>query len=205
MVHFGRFGFDQSMLEMSIAVDTDVATLNELFGSVEGLRAACDDSLQATVAAAKTDALTSPDAEDWATQMADIQSFVPIMTYLVRSFEEGDAPGRALLQRMTDNAEKYLEAGVRAGTIRPTHDPEGRARLLAMFSGGGFLLYRRMHATPDDMAAVLSDYARDLLLPALELYTYGLMTDDSMFQSLSGAARSPSVASRTAADIEVTP
>jgi len=53
-----------------------------------------------------------------------------------------------------------------------------------MFGGGGFLLYRRMHATPDDMAAVLRDYARELLLPALELYTYGLMTDDSMLRAL---------------------
>ena len=59
--HFGRFGFDESMLEMSIVTDTDVGTLTELFGSVEGMRAACDDYLQATIAAAKTGALVSPD------------------------------------------------------------------------------------------------------------------------------------------------
>jgi TetR/AcrR family transcriptional regulator, regulator of cefoperazone and chloramphenicol sensitivity len=35
--HFGRFGFDQSMLEMSIAADVDVETLTELFGSIDGL------------------------------------------------------------------------------------------------------------------------------------------------------------------------
>ena len=185
--HFGRFGFDESLIEMSIAVDTDVATLTEYFGSVDGLRAACDDYIQATVAAAKTEALVSPDPTEWANQIADIATYVPIMTYLVKSLEAGDGPARALLQQMTVNAERYLEAGVDAGTLKPSRDPRGRARLLAMFGGGGFLLYNRMHPTPDDMAAVLRDYTREMLVPALELYTYGLMTDDTMFRALTAA------------------
>jgi hypothetical protein len=186
--HFGRFGFDETMLEMSIATDTDVETLTELFGSIEAMRAACDDYIQETVAAAKTEALVSRDPSAWAAQIADIEAYVPMMRYLVRSLEENDPAGKALLQRMTDNAEQYLEAAVKVGTVRPSRDPKGRARLLAMFGGGGFLLYRQMHATPDDMAAVLRDYARELMVPALELYTYGLMTDDSMFQALAEGA-----------------
>lgn len=186
--HFGRFGFDDSMLELSIAADTDVQTLTEFFGSIDGLRAACDDHLQATVAAAKTEALVSPDPGDWAKQLADIETYEPMMRYLLRCFELGDARSRALLQTMTENAEQYLEAAVRAGTIRATRDPAGRARLLAMFGGGGFLLYARMHATPDDIAAVLRDFVRELLVPALELYTYGLMTDDTMFRALTDGA-----------------
>jgi len=186
--HFGRFGFDETMLEMSIATDTDVETLTECFGSIEGMRAACDDYLQATVAAAKTESLVNPDPSSWATHIADIEAYVPLVRYLVRSLELDDAAGKALLQRMTDNAELYMEAAVKAGTVRPSRDPKGRARFLAMFGGGGLLLYRRMHATPDDIAAVLRDYVRELLVPALELYTYGLLTDDSMFRALAGEA-----------------
>lgn len=182
--HFGRFGFGETMLEMSIATDTDVETLTDFFGSIEGMRAACDDYLQATVAAAKTQALVSPNPTSWAAQIADIEEYVPMMRYMVRSLEDPGVAGKALLQKMTDSAEQYLETAVEAGTVRQTRDPKGRAHLLALFGAGGFLLYRRMHATPDDMAAVLRGYARELLFPALELYTYGLMTDDSMFHAL---------------------
>ena len=35
--HFGRFGFEQSLLEISIAADIDVEVLTDVFGSVEGL------------------------------------------------------------------------------------------------------------------------------------------------------------------------
>ncbi len=34
-----------------------------------------------------------------------------------------------------------------------------------------------MHETPTDIRAVLHDYAQDMVLPALEVYTDGLMTD----------------------------
>lgn len=149
--HFGHFGFDASLLEMSIVTDVDVTDLEELFGDIAGLRAACDDHLLSTIDVAKTQALTSRDPQSWFSQLAGIETYAPLLSYLVRSLDAGDEPGRA--------------------------------RLLATFGGGGFLLYRAMHATPHDMAEVLRDYARDVMMPALELYTYGLMADDSMFQS----------------------
>jgi hypothetical protein len=40
-----------------------------------------------------------------------------------------------------------------------------------------------MHATPSDLRAVLRDYARDMVLPSLELYTNGLMTDSTMYEA----------------------
>jgi len=36
--------------------------------------------------------------------------------------------------------------------------------------GGGFLLYLRMHDNPTDMAAVLRDYSKDMILPARSLH-----------------------------------
>lgn len=181
--HFGRFGFDMSMLEMSFAVDVDVRTLTELFGSIEGLRAACDDHVQETVRTAKTDALTNPDPRPWFAQVADIDSFAPTMSYLVRTLQSGGESARALFQKMTDNAERYLEEAVGAGTVKPTHDPKARAHFLALAGGGGFLLYLQLHRDSSDMGAVLRDYARDVMLPALELYTYGLMADDTMYRA----------------------
>jgi hypothetical protein len=40
-----------------------------------------------------------------------------------------------------------------------------------------------MHKTPTDLRAVLRDYANDMVLPALELYTDGLMTDGHMYDA----------------------
>ena len=85
---------------------------------------------------------------------------------------------------MIDNAEGYLEDAVRAGTIKPSHDPKARAAFLAMSGGGGFLLYSHMHDNPTDMNAVLRDYSTDMMLPALELYTHGLLTDASMYDAI---------------------
>lgn len=198
--HFGRFGFDESMLEMSIAADVDVQILSEMFGSIDGLRAACDDYLQSSIRIAKSEALTNPDPRSWVAQIADIETFAPMMTYLVRSLQSGDAFGHALMQHVTDDAERYLEDAVRAGMVKPSRDPRGRARFLAMCGGGGFLLYLQMHDDPHDMAAVLRDYARDMVLPALELYTYGLMADDTMDRALSTTAIPDSPSPESCAD-----
>ncbi|MDT5218232.1 MAG: TetR/AcrR family transcriptional regulator, regulator of cefoperazone and chloramphenicol, partial [Mycobacterium sp.] len=84
---------------------------------------------------------------------------------------------------MIDNAEEYLEDAVRAGTIKPSRDPKGRAAFLAMSGGGGFLLYLHRHPNPTDMAAVLRDYGNDMILPALEVYAHGLMTDSAMYDA----------------------
>jgi hypothetical protein len=41
---------------------------------------------------------------------------------------------------MIDDAENYLDEGVRAGTLKPSRDPEARAKFLAITGGGGFLV-----------------------------------------------------------------
>ena len=88
---------------------------------------------------------------------------------------------------MIDNAEEYMDEGVRAGTIKPSRDPHARAKYLAIAGGGGFLLYLQMHETPTDLRAVLRDYARDMVLPALEIYTEGLMADRTMYDAFLAA------------------
>jgi hypothetical protein len=115
--------------------------------------------------------------------MAEIESYAPMMAYLVRSLQSGSELAKAFWQRMIENAESYIEDGVRAGTIKPSRDPKARARFLGMASGGGFLMYLQMHDNPTDLRAVLRDYSEDMVLPALELYTQGLMTDTTMYDA----------------------
>jgi hypothetical protein len=103
--------------------------------------------------------------------------------YLMRSMQSGGELAKMLWHTMVDNAEGYIEEGVRAGTIKPSRDPKARARFLAMSGGGAFLLYMQMHDNPTDLRAVLHDYAQDMILPALEVYSQGLMTDSTMYEA----------------------
>ncbi len=106
-----------------------------------------------------------------------------MMAYLVRSMQSGGDLAKTLWRKMVDNAEGYLDEGVRAGRIKPSHDPKARAKYLAITGGGGFLLYLQMHDDPTDLRAVLRDYSNDMVLPALEVYTNGLMTDSTMYDA----------------------
>ncbi len=114
--------------------------------------------------------------------MAEIENYAPMMAYLVRSLQSGSDLAKTFWQRMIDNAEQYLEEGVRAGTLKPSRDPKARAKFLGMIGGGGFLLYLQMHDNPTDLRAVLRDYGEDMMLPALELYSQGLMADSTMYE-----------------------
>lgn len=40
-----------------------------------------------------------------------------------------------------------------------------------------------MHDNPTDLRAVLRDYGEDMMLPALEIYSHGLMADTTMYET----------------------
>jgi AcrR family transcriptional regulator len=180
---FGRHGFDVGLQAIADAANVSQVLILHHFGSKEGLRKACDDYILEWIRASKSAALQSTSPASWFAQIAQVEAYAPMMKYLVASFQTGGELGRALTRQMIDNAEGYLEDGVRAGTIKPSRDPKGRAKFLAMAGGGGFLFYLHMHDNPDDMAAVLRDYAREMILPALEISTQGLMTDATMYDA----------------------
>ncbi|OMC07443.1 TetR family transcriptional regulator [Mycolicibacter heraklionensis] len=180
---FGRHGFSVSVRAIAEAAGVSAALVIHHFGSKEGLRRACDDFVAEEIRSGKSEAMRSTDPSTWFAAMAEIESYAPIMAYVVRSMQSGSGLATTLWRKMIDNAEGYLDEGVRAGTLKPSRDPKARARFLAINNGGGFLLYLQMHENPTDLRAVLRDYARDMVLPALELYTEGLMTDRTMYDA----------------------
>jgi AcrR family transcriptional regulator len=180
---FGRHGFGTGLRAIAEAAGVSAALVIHHFGSKESLRKACDDYVLELVRESKSGALRSMSPATWFAELAEIESYAPVVAYLMRSLQSGGDLARALMQQMIDNAEGYIEEAVRAGTIKPSRDPKARARFLGMVGGGAFLLYLQMHDNPTDMAAVLHDYGEDMVLPALELYTHGLMTDTSMYDA----------------------
>lgn len=180
---FGRHGFDAGLQAIADAADVSQVLILHHFGSKEGLRKACDDYILESIRTSKSEVLQSASPTAWFSQLAQIESFAPMMAYLAQSMQSSGDLGRTLTRRLIANAEQYLEDGVQAGTIKPSRDPKARAKFLAMAGGGGFLLYLHMHDNPNDMASVLRDYGQEMILPALEIYTDGLMTDATMYDA----------------------
>lgn len=180
---FGQHGFGVGVRAIATAAGVSPGLVIHHFGSKEGLRKACDAYVAESVRSAKSETLRTSDPAAWFAALAEIESFAPMTAYLMRSMQSGGELAKMLWHTMVDNAEGYIAEGVRAGTIKPSRDPKARARFLAMSGGGAFLLYMQMHDNPTDLRAVLHDYAQDMILPALEVYSQGLMTDSTMYEA----------------------
>ncbi|ORV91351.1 TetR family transcriptional regulator [Mycobacterium interjectum] len=184
---FGERGFDVGLRAIAEAAGVSAALVIHHFGSKEGLRKACDDYVAEEIRSTKSEAMRSNDPATWFAQLAEIEEFAPLTAYVVRSMQTGGDLAKMLWQRMIANAEEYMEEGVRAGTIKPSRDPKARAKYLGITGGGSLLLYIQMHETPTDLRAVLRDYAREMILPALEIYSEGLMVDRTMYDAFLAA------------------
>jgi AcrR family transcriptional regulator len=180
---FGEHGFGVGLRSIAEAAGVSAALVIHHFGSKDGLRKACDDYIAEEIRSTKSEAMRSREPGTWFAQVAEIESYAPMMAYLVRTMQSGGELAKMLSRRMIDNAESYLEEGVRAGTLKPSRDPRARAKYLAITGSGGFFMYLQMHNTPTDLRAVLRDYARDMLLPSLEVYTQGLLADSTMYNA----------------------
>ncbi|OBI72252.1 TetR/AcrR family transcriptional regulator [Mycobacterium sp. E740] len=179
---WGQHGFNIGLRAVADAAGVSAALVIHHFGSKARLRKACDEYVAEVIRESKSESLQGGDPATWLAQMAEIESYAPLMAYLVRSMQSGNDLAKAFWQQMIDNAEQYFDEGVRSGLLKPSRDPKARARFLSMSSGGGFLLYLQLHPS-NDLREVLHDYAEEMVLPALELYTHGLMADSTMYDA----------------------
>ena len=180
---FGRHGFDTGVRAIAKAAGVSPGLVIHHFGSKDGLRRACDAFISESIRQSKSESLQTHDPAAWFTAVAEIEEFAPMMAYLVRTMQTGGELARSMWRSMIDNAEQYLAEGVRAGTVKPSADPKARAFYLALAGGGAFLLYLQLHDDPTDLRRVLHDYAQDMILPALEVYSNGLLADSTMYDA----------------------
>jgi AcrR family transcriptional regulator len=180
---WGQNGFNVGLRSIAEAAGVSAGLVIHHFGSKEGLRKACDDHIAEEIRTGKSASMQSKDPANWFAQMAAIESYAPLMAYVVRSMQSGSELAKMLWRKMLDDAEQYLDEGVQNGLLKPSRDPQARAKYLGITGGGGFLLYLQMHDNPTDLRAVLRDYGEEMVLPALEIYSEGLMTDSTMYDA----------------------
>ena len=150
------------------------------FGSMAGLRAACDDHVAAVIRAEKMKAMSTGISFDVVGALRDAE-VGPLAAYLAAVLAE-DSPAVAhLIDEMVDDAQAYLESGVASGMIRPSADPRGRAVVMTLSSLGSLVMHRHLaRLLGVDLTAQGSDplALAPYVAPTYELYAGGLFTDE---------------------------
>ena len=114
---WGEHGFNVGLRSIAEAAGVSAALVIHHFGSKEGLRKACDDYIAEEIRTGKAASMETRDPADWFAQMAEVESYAPMMAYLVRSMQSGSDLAKMLWRKMIDDAEQYLEVGVRIGVL----------------------------------------------------------------------------------------
>jgi AcrR family transcriptional regulator len=189
---FGRAGFGAPVRAVAAEAGVSPGLVIHHFGSKDALRAACDDHVLAEIRRAKTETVVRPRPGELLARLAAIEGYAPIAGYLVHSLHSGGDLAAAFYEALVRDAEAYLAEGVAAGTVRPSRDPAARARFLVHVGLGSLLLHLRRQPEGADLGAALRSYAEEFTLPALELYTEGLLPDRSLLDDyLADRARRP--------------
>jgi AcrR family transcriptional regulator len=154
------------------------------FGSKEGLRKVCDEHVLRCIREAEEESIITAAPGELLSQMASVEEYGPIAGYVVQALLAGGDLAEAFLESMVRDAEVYLKDAVDAGRVRPSRDPAARARYLVHVGLGALLVHlRRRPHSEQDLAGAMRSYADAFALPALELYTEGLLSDRSMLEA----------------------
>ncbi|OLT53433.1 TetR/AcrR family transcriptional regulator [Cellulosimicrobium sp. CUA-896] len=183
ILRFAREGFGASVRAIAADAEVSPALVLHHFGSKDGLRAACDEHVLATVRTTKHDVMADAAAmspmSGW---FAQVEEFAPAVGYALRSLQAGGAMARAFVDHMVADAAGYVREAVAAGVLVPSRDEEARARYLVLSAMGAMLLSLTLDPPehPDDLAAATRRHVDAVALPTLELYTEGLLASRRM-------------------------
>ena len=164
------------------------------FGSMDGLRAACDEYVVATIRDYKTEAMAEGPGLDLlaALRHAPTESR---MGYLATVLHDDSPLVAKLVDDLVADAEAYLQLGVETGMVRPTSNPRDRAAVLVLWSLGALALHHHVQRilgvdlTDPDIVADQSIAA--YAAPAYEIFNEGIISE-AFAPQVNEAFRNPS-------------
>src|SRR5690348_1863963 len=80
---FGERGFAVGLRSIAEAAGVSAGLVIHHFGSKDGLRKACDEFIAEEIRTSKEAALQANDPATWFAELASIESYAPMMAYLV--------------------------------------------------------------------------------------------------------------------------
>ncbi len=185
VLRFGADGFRASVRAVATDAGVSPGLVIHHYGSKDKLREACDEHVLREIRRAKLDALVEGPAGRFLEYLATAEQFAPVFAYVMRSLQHGGVLAKTFVDHMVDDTVEYLAAGVEAGVIRPSRDEQARARYLVLGSLGAGLLSLTLEPSgePGDVAATMRRYYEANALPALEVFTEGLLTTRRMLDA----------------------
>ncbi|WHT20247.1 TetR family transcriptional regulator [Crossiella sp. CA-258035] len=178
---FGAQGFGASVRSIATAAGVSPALVIHYFGSKDALRAACDEHVLRSVR--DTPAITGRSPADFLGGLTAARDAV-LVAYVVQALLAGGELATAFLADMIADVRRHLDHAQAQGQVRPSRDPAARARLLVLQNVGALLVHLRLNppgeAGPAESVRALSE---TITLPALEIYTDGLLTERRLLDS----------------------
>jgi AcrR family transcriptional regulator len=157
------------------------------FGSMAGLRAACDTYVVAAIQHQKQEVMTSGPNLDVLASLRRPE-LGPLMGYLARVLADDSPEVANLVDGLVHDAEGYIEQGVESGMIKPTQDPRSRAVLLTIWGLGALVLHehldRLLGVDLTDPEILKSPSIASYAGPIYEMYGKGLSTEEFATQAL---------------------
>jgi AcrR family transcriptional regulator len=175
---FAIRGFGASVRDIAACAGVTAGLITHHFRSKENLRLECDSEVIRQFRAFKSDRMAMSPAQSIAS-LAEQDEFAPMFVYILRSVREGGAAGAEFLDHMIQEAIAFSAEGIATGVLRPSRDPEARARFLVTSSLGGILLQLALPPQLDlaDVGTTVRRIVEEITLPTLELYTEGVLAD----------------------------
>ena len=185
VLRFARDGFGVGLRRVAEDAGVTAPLILHYFGSKVGLRTACDEHVLAQIRELKAQALVPGDTQALLLQMASLDESAHLLGYSLRSLQAGGDMARAFIEQFAADAEVYTARAVADGEILPSRDEKARARYLTVQGFGTLLLDLTLNppSDPTDFVGALHAYMDRMMLPAVELFTQGLMGNRRMLDA----------------------
>jgi AcrR family transcriptional regulator len=195
---FAAEGFDAPFRVVAARAGVSPALITHHFGSKSALRDACDTEVLRRYREMKAEGIAEPSARMLATLTAPGMS-ATLIVYVLRAILAGGTSAREFIDHLIDDARQVMADSVAAGLVRPSRDEEARLRYLTYESVGALIVQfvTMPDVTPEEFASSLHAKAQDTILPTLELYTEGLLTDRQLLDDYLAYRDAPPAESTT--------